>query len=213
MRWLGYRNLFSYGQALIDLDAAPPSDLAEIMQQHTGIAAHAIEDHRLVGTATLPVRLRPAFCSKCWMEEGPYRRREWASGWTLTCTRHRSLLREKAPLTPPVPRDAEDSWLEYYETPRLWREVSPSWASERWVAICDALGVNPRTEFARAYSGCAIFSTSRNRSWSLPTPPTSAATLQGGGQRAGPSPAVTRIGPRWAETSGVCSGISCSTGC
>jgi hypothetical protein len=151
MRWLGYRNLFSYGQALIDLDAAPPSDLAEIMQQHTGISAHAIEDHRLVGTATLPVRLRRAFCARCWIEEGPYRRREWAGGWSLICTRHRSLLREKTALTPPLPRDAEDSWLEYYETPRLWREVSPSWESDRWVAVCDALGVNPRTEFALAY--------------------------------------------------------------
>jgi hypothetical protein len=69
MHWLGYRNPFSYGQALIDLDVAPPSDLAGIMQQHTATAAHAIEDHRLVGTATLPVRLRRAFCSSCWMEE------------------------------------------------------------------------------------------------------------------------------------------------
>jgi TniQ len=150
MRWLGYRNLFSYGQALIDLDAAPPSDLAEIMQQHTGVAAQAIEDHRLVGAATMPVLLRRAFCPRCWMEEGPYRRREWASGWSLICTRHRSLLREKPPLPPPLPHDAEDSWLEYYETPHLWRETSASWESERWTAICEALGVNPRTEFARA---------------------------------------------------------------
>jgi hypothetical protein len=67
------------------------------------------------------------------------------------CTRHRSLLREKPPLLPPLPHDAEDSWLEYYESPQLWRETSPSWGSERWGAICDSLGVNPRTEFARAY--------------------------------------------------------------
>ncbi len=151
MRWLGYRNLFSYGQALIDLDAVPPSDLAEIMQQHTGVAAQAIEDHRVVGTATLPVSLRRAFCPRCWMEEGPYRRREWASGWSLMCTRHRSLLREKPRLPLPLHHDAEDSWLEYYEKPQLWRETSPSWESERWGTICDALGVNPRTEFARAY--------------------------------------------------------------
>src|SRR5437879_4917967 len=71
MRWLGYRNLFSYGQPLVDLDAAPPIDLADIMQQHAAIAAHAIEEHRLVGTAVLPVPLRRAFCSQCWVEEGP----------------------------------------------------------------------------------------------------------------------------------------------
>jgi hypothetical protein len=151
MRWLGYRRLFSYGQPLIDLDVVSPIDLAEIMQQHAGIAANAIEDHRLVETAALPVPLRRAFCPQCWMEDGPYRRREWANGWSLVCTRHRSLLCEKPALPLPLARDAEDSWLEYYETPELWRDTARSWESKQWVTICEALGVNPQTEFTRAY--------------------------------------------------------------
>jgi hypothetical protein len=150
-RWLGYRDLVSYGQPLIDLDVSPPADLAAIMGQHTGISAHVIEGYRLTGLDVLPLRLRRAFCPQCWLEDGPYRRREWSNGWSLVCTRHQQLLIEKPPRQPPISPDAEESWLEFYDTPRLWRDLRVPWEGTRWVAICHALGVRPRTEFARAY--------------------------------------------------------------
>jgi hypothetical protein len=152
MRWMGYRAPFSYGQALIDLDAHPPRDLSGILEQHTGVSARVFDQRRLVGCAVLPLRLRRAFCARCWAEDGPYRRREWASAWSLVCTRHQRFLREKPPLEFPVPRNAEESWLAYYDTPRLWRDSLSAWEDPSWVRICDALGVSPRTEFLHAYS-------------------------------------------------------------
>ncbi len=79
LRWLGYKNLFSYAQPLIDLDQSPPADLAQIMRSHAGIGPEVIEQHRLVGAAILWTSLRLTFCRRCWMEDGPYRRREWAN--------------------------------------------------------------------------------------------------------------------------------------
>jgi hypothetical protein len=151
LRWLGYKNLFSYAQPLIDLDESPPADLAQIMRSHAGIGPEVIEQHRLVGTAILRPLLRRTFCPRCWIEDGPYRHREWANAWSLVCVRHRSLLCEKPPLQVPIAPNAEDSWTEFYESPRLWRDTSVSWDREPWTRICDALGVNPRTEFLRAY--------------------------------------------------------------
>jgi hypothetical protein len=149
MRWLGYPNSFSYGRSLIDLDASPPADFCGIMEQHAGTPAHSLEKHRLTDRAVLSMRLRRTFCARCWQEHGPYRHREWASGWALICIRHQNLLSEKPPLPLPVARNAEDSWVAFYESPELWRSSTASWESELWLALCNALGVNPRTEFVR----------------------------------------------------------------
>src|SRR5690242_18966981 len=81
LRWFGYKKLFFYAQPLIDLGQSPPADLAQIMRPHAGIGPEAIEHHRLVGTAILPTSLRRTFCHQCWMEDGPYRHREWANAW------------------------------------------------------------------------------------------------------------------------------------
>jgi TniQ len=151
LRWLGYKNLFSYAQPLIDLDKSPPADLAQIMRPHAGIGPEVIEQHRLVGTAILRTSLRRTFCTQCWIEDGPYRRREWANAWSLVCVRHRSLLCEKPHLQLPIAPNAEDSWTEFYESSRFWRDIPISWERESWTELCDALGINPRTEFLRAY--------------------------------------------------------------
>jgi len=150
-QWLGYPALYSYGVSRIDLDLQPPPDLIDILEQHTGVSSHRFNQQRLAGEAVLPLRLRRTFCPRCWMQDGPYRRREWASGWALVCTRHRTLLREKPPRKIPyLPKD-EDSWLELYETPQLWRDDRHPWEAPNWLRICSALAVNPRAEFLRAY--------------------------------------------------------------
>lgn len=109
-----------------------------------------IEQHRLSPTFALPLHLRRTFCPRCWSEEGPYRRREWASAWSLICTRHHSLLLEKPAFDPSV-SELDHSWLEFYETPSLWREQKSCWESVPWLNLCAALGVEPRTEATRAY--------------------------------------------------------------
>lgn len=153
MRWLGYRNVFSYGCLHMDLDVTMPADLVEVLASHAGISIEEIEAHRLSGKSVLPRASRRAFCPQCWVEEGPYRRREWASSWSLICTRHRTLLFEKPRLTLPIASHAEDSWSDFYETPSLWRDSGSCWDSERWLNICHILGVNPRTEATRANFG------------------------------------------------------------
>jgi len=150
LRWLGYPPRFALPWSRADLDVAPPPDLGEIMRSHAGIAAEAIEMHRLSPAVALPLHLRRTFCPQCWSEEGPYRRREWASAWSLVCTRHRSLLREKPAFDPAV-SELDRSWLEFYETPGLWRDPSSCWESAPWLNLCAALGVEPRTEATRAY--------------------------------------------------------------
>jgi hypothetical protein len=153
MHWLGYRNMFSYGSLRMDLDVTMPADLVEALVSHSGISREEIEAHGLSGKSVLPLASRRAFCPKCWVEEGPYRRREWASGWSLICARHQSLLCERPRLTLPLAPHAEDSWTEFYETPTLWRNSESCWENERWLDICRVLGVNPRTEATRANLG------------------------------------------------------------
>lgn len=150
LRWLGYSERFSAAWSRIDLDVAPPIDLATIMASHTGLAPEAIEARRLPPEGALPLHLRRTFCPQCWREEGPYRRCEWASGWSLICTRHRSLLREKPPFDLSV-KEVDQSWLEFYETRALWQDQRPCWESPSWITLCAALGVEPRTQATRAY--------------------------------------------------------------
>ena len=150
-QWLGYRALHSvHGGLRLDLDVSAPADLAPLLSQLTTHSAPTIEAHRMTALGKLPPHLRRAFCSQCWAEEGPYRRREWASAWSLVCTHHHRLLLEKRLPQPPFERDYEESWLQFYKTPASWRESGPSWQSGRWGSICEALGVEPRTEFLRA---------------------------------------------------------------
>lgn len=151
-QWLGYRALHSvHGGLRLDLDICAPADLAPLLAKLTAHSAQTIETHRMTALGRLPPHLRRAFCSQCWAEEGSYRRREWASAWSLVCTRHHRLLLEKPLPQPPFERDYEESWLEFYKTPACWRESGPSWQSERWGTICAALGVEPRSEFLRAW--------------------------------------------------------------
>ena len=149
MRWLGYSSRYNEPWSRIDLDVTPPRDLGEIMEAHAGIAPEVVGTHRLSSFRTLPLHLRRTFCPQCWQEDGPYRRREWASGWSLLCIRHHCLLREKPPFSPSV-EDVDRSWLEFYETPRLWRDRNSCWESAEWLRLCAALGVEPRTEAMHA---------------------------------------------------------------
>ena len=99
--WLRYRPLHCvYAAWRLDLDVSPPADFAVRLAQLTGLCAREIEAHRLAASGMLVPHLRRTFCPQCWAEEGPYRRREWASAWSLVCPRHRRLLSEK-PLPPP----------------------------------------------------------------------------------------------------------------
>jgi hypothetical protein len=150
--WLRYRPLHSvYAAWRLDLDVSPPADFAVRLAPLTGLSAREIEAHQLAASGMLVPHLRRTFCPQCWAEEGPYRRREWASAWSLVCPRHRRLLSEKPLPTPPFARDYEESWPEFYQAANLWQEPQPSWQSERWRRICQALGVEPRTEFLRAW--------------------------------------------------------------
>lgn len=150
--WLGYRPLSSvYATWCLDLDVTPPTDFAVRLSQLSGLSARAIEAHRMSAVGALAPYLRRTFCPQCWAEEGPYRRREWASAWTFVCPRHRRLLSEKPLPKPPFERDYEESWPEFYEATKLWRDSQPSWQGKCWRRICEALGVEPRTEFLRAW--------------------------------------------------------------
>lgn len=147
--WLGYSKRFGAPWSRVDIDLEPPHDLGEIMLAHAGIAAESIDAHRLRFRDVLPLHLRRTFCPACWAEEGPYRRGEWARPWSLICTRHRSLLRDKPAFDPAV-SELEWSWLEYYESPSLWKEPTSCWEGASWLALCAALGVDPRIEATRA---------------------------------------------------------------
>lgn len=99
--WLRYRPLHCvYAAWRLDLDVSPPADFAVRLAQLTGLCAREIEAHRLAASGMLVPHLRRTFCPQCWAEEGPYRRREWASAWSLVCPRHRRLLSEKPLPTP-----------------------------------------------------------------------------------------------------------------
>jgi hypothetical protein len=150
--WLGYRPLYSvYAAWCLDLDVSPPPDFSVQLSQLTGRSAQTIEAHRLAAAGVLAPHLRRTFCPQCWAEEGPYRRREWASAWSLVCPRHRRLLSEKPLPTPPFARGYEESWPEFYRATDLWRHLQPSWQSRCWRRICEALGVEPRAEFLHAW--------------------------------------------------------------
>jgi hypothetical protein len=150
--WLGYRPLQSvYAAWCLDLDVSPPADFAARLSQLSGLTVRAIESRRLSPSAALAPHLRRTFCSQCWAEEGPYRRRQWANAWSLVCPHHGRLLSEKPLPTPPFARHYEESWPEFYHATHRWRALKPSWESERWRRICEALGVEPHTEFMLAW--------------------------------------------------------------
>jgi hypothetical protein len=149
VRWLGYPGLDA--QRWGDLDVAPPPDLAQVIAPHAGIGAEIIAAHRMDGAAALPPLQRRAFCPECWAEEGPYRRVEWAQGWSLVCCHHRRLLSEKPRPKPPAAQGHEESWPEFYRAQSAWRDLRPSWQSEPWAGICERLGVEPRGEFMRTW--------------------------------------------------------------
>ena len=149
--WLGYPLGSRYECPSLDLDVAPPPDLAEVLAPHAGIYGEIIDAHRLIGSTLIAPWYRRTFCPECWSEEAPYRRREWTEGWSLVCPAHRRLLTEK-----PLPRRPgtdrwEESWSEFYQDTAAWRDLRPSWQSALWRRICDALGVDAHAEFLRAW--------------------------------------------------------------
>lgn len=150
-QWLGYRQSQPYeGLSRIDLDIDPPADLAPVLSRVSGLTAQVIEAQRMIPDSTLLPHLRRTYCAQCWAEEGPYRRREWASSWSLVCTHHGRLLAEKPPPRPPFEPDHEQSWLPFYRARQSWQDTGLAWQGERWRRICAALGVEPHTEFLRA---------------------------------------------------------------
>lgn len=149
--WLGYPDFLGYCQVPYDLDVSPPPDLAGLLASHAGLGAELLAAHRLDAFDALPLRRRRTFCPECWTEEGPYRRLEWAHGWSLVCRRHRRLLSERPRPKVPSVRWHEESWTDFYQDTNAWRDLRPSWESEPWRAICQRLGVEPRTEFLRAW--------------------------------------------------------------
>jgi TniQ len=131
-RWIGYRNLYSaHGQLTVDLDVSPPGDLPPILSALAGVSEEIIRTHELSALDVLPAGLRRAFCPQCWSEEGPYRRREWASAWALVCTRHQQLLITLMPTQRPrfgalskhVGRDGEPPG-------RVSQEFGSGWADD-----------------------------------------------------------------------------------
>ena len=150
--WLGYRNFLGYHEVPHDLDVSPPPDLAGVLALHTGLSAELLAAHRMEAFDALPPRWRRTFCPECWIEEGPYRRFEWAHNLSLVCPRHRRFLSER-----PLRREGpflpwhEESWTEFYHDTNAWRDLRPSWDSEPWIRICAALGVEPHAEFLRAW--------------------------------------------------------------
>jgi hypothetical protein len=150
-QWVGYRQSQPYeGLSRIDLDIDPPADLAPVLSRVSGLTAQVIEAQRMIPDSTLLPHLRRTYCAQCWAEEGPYRRREWASSWSLVCTHHGRLLAEKPPPRPPFEPDHEQSWLPFYRARQSWQDTGLAWQGERWRRICAALGVEPHTEFLRA---------------------------------------------------------------
>jgi hypothetical protein len=85
------------------------NDLPPILSALAGVSEEIIRTHELSALDVLPAGLRRAFCPQCWSEEGPYRRREWASAWALVCTRHQQLLVDKPAPSPPFKRDQGES--------------------------------------------------------------------------------------------------------
>ena len=149
--WLGYPLDSRYAHSSLDLDVAPPPDLAEVLTPHAGLYGEVIDWHRLIGSTVIAPWHRRTFCSQCWSEEVPYQRREWTDGWSLVCPVHRRLLAEK-----PLPRRPgtdrwEESWSEFYQDPAAWRDPRPSWQTTLWRRICERLGVEPHAEFLRAW--------------------------------------------------------------
>ena len=128
-----------------------PADLAAVLAAHTGIGAHVIAAQSIDGASALSPHHRRAFCPECWVEEGPYRRFEWAHGWSLVCPRHWRLLSERLRTKGPFVHWSEEAWTEFYCDTGAWRDLRPSWQCEPWTRICAYLGVEPRAEFLRAW--------------------------------------------------------------
>ena len=149
--WLGYPNFLAYCQVPYDLDVAPPPDLAGLLASHAGLTAEFLAAHRMDAFDALPPARRRTFCPECWAEEGTYRRFAWAHGWALVCRRHRRLLSERPQPQSPSVRWHEESWTEFYQDTRTWRDLRPSWQSRPWRRVCQRLGVEPRAEFQRAW--------------------------------------------------------------
>lgn len=149
--WLGYPDLSRDTFLRYDLDVSPPEDLARVLAPHAGIPARWIAAHRLKDRGALAPYRRGAFCPQCWAEEGPYRRREWARGWSLICRRHRRLLSERPPASSAHRLWYEESWSEFYRDRNAWRDLSPSWQSADWRRICASLGLEPQAEFLRLW--------------------------------------------------------------
>ena len=149
--WLGYPDFFQFARNPFDLDVVQPADLAAVLAAHTGIGAHVIAAQSIDGASALSPHHRRAFCPECWVEEGPYRRFEWAHGWSLVCPRHRRLLSERPRTKGPFVHWSEEAWTEFYCDTGAWRDLRPSWQCEPWTRICAYLGVEPRAEFLRAW--------------------------------------------------------------
>lgn len=149
--WLGYPDFFQFARNPFDLDVVQPADLAGVLAAHTGIGADVIAAHGIDGASALTPERRRAFCPECWVEEAPYRRFEWAHGWSLVCPRHRRLLSERPRAQGPFVHWSEEAWSEFYCDTGAWRDLRPSWQSEPWTRICAALGVEPHAEFLRAW--------------------------------------------------------------
>ena len=156
LQWMGYpctrspsHPVGSRGVGRLDLDIEPPLDLPRTLAHHCGTSAKEIEALRLPAYGTLREPYRRTFCASCWAEDGPYRRREWASGWSMICVRHRQLLCERAHIEDDL-RDVS-SWIAFYDSPMAWKTTRPPWEGEMWQEICVTFAVNPRTEFFRMW--------------------------------------------------------------
>lgn len=149
--WLGYPDFFQFARNAFDLDVLQPADLAGVLAAHTGIGAEVIAAQGMDGASALPPERRRAFCPECWVEEGPYRRFEWARGWSLACRRHRRLLSEWPRAKGSFVHWSEEAWSVFYGDTGAWRDLRPSWQCETWQRICAHLGVEPRAEFLRAW--------------------------------------------------------------
>jgi hypothetical protein len=67
--WLGYPLNSQYIHPSLDLDVAPPPDLAEVLAPHAGLYGEVIDSHRLIGSTVIAPSHRRAFCAQCWSEE------------------------------------------------------------------------------------------------------------------------------------------------
>ena len=150
-QWLGYaRHNTRTAAVTFDADTEIPKDLAEILAVHTGLRFPALVKPTDSGRRRAVDGAAAHVCAECWREEGPYRRREWASAWALVCGRHRCLLSQK-PQPERIDLRLGECWSDFYETPALWRTGKPSWASDAWRRIAQGLKVEPHALFLRSF--------------------------------------------------------------